>query len=34
MMASMDRLENRLMRFERKLTIAVWMAWINAAITV
>jgi hypothetical protein len=30
----MDRLENRLVRMERKLTVAVWMAWVNAAITI
>lgn len=32
--ASVERLESRLMRFERKLTLALWMSWINAAATI
>lgn len=33
-MTSVDRLESRLMRFARKLTVAVWMSWINTALTI
>jgi hypothetical protein len=34
MVTSVDRLESRLRRFERNLTVALWMAWINAAATI